>query len=308
MQPRTVSATSILKLLPAVQTLCLEVTSKHTKRSYTTGSLLFLKWLRFEQLELDQLDYVTIVRYHAYLVENYSKKTAALRFLTCRRLLDVARKMHIIRDNPASEVKRKISFDDSGTHTALSKREAHKLLSAVDRSTPIGKRDYAVLLVLTFCGIRRSECAAIKLGDIREHDEHKVLTILHGKGDKRREIPLPPPVFRAIKDFLEAVDRLNDDPQNSLFTGFYRGQHSTGRGVTDRAIENIVKHYSQKSGIHCTPHDLRATSITLLVDTGAPLIQVQRLVGHKDPKTTERYYSRKQDLDSSPIYKISLND
>ncbi|HEY6407006.1 MAG TPA: site-specific integrase [Ktedonobacteraceae bacterium] len=60
-------------------------------------------------------------------------------------------------------------------------------------------------------------------------------------------------------------------------------------------------------GLNITPHDLRASFITYAVETGKPIIQVQRLVGHSSPATTERYYSRKQDLDTSPVYAIDLS-
>jgi integrase/recombinase XerD len=198
-------------------------------------------------------------------------------------------------------------MDDSSPHTALSKGEAKKLLASVDASTNMGKRDYALLMLLIYGGIRRSECAAINLEDIQLKQEHYVLTILKGKGDKARDVPLRPDVFRAIRAYLTATDRLDDDPASPLFTGFLKGQKATHRGITDRQIANIVEGYAVASGLTCTPHDLRASAITYWFDTNTPIVVIQRLAGHADPKTTERYYTRKQDLDNSPVYKVDLD-
>ena len=97
----------------------------------------------------------------------------------------------------------------------------------------MGKRDHALLMLLIYGGIMRSECAAIRLQDIALKQEHYVLTIQAGKGNKRRDVPLRPDVFRAIKCYLEATDRLNDAPASLLFTGFLKGQKPTHKGITD---------------------------------------------------------------------------
>jgi integrase/recombinase XerD len=298
--------------LPSVSnTLQLEVHSPESKRAYKGDVAVFKDWLDEQGLDLAQVDYDTMLRYHAHLLETYAKATAARRFVVARRLLAVAVKRKVIEENPAAEIKSKIRRDESAAHTALSKSEAKSLLAAVDTTDAMGKRDYALLMLLIYGGLRRSECAAIRIKDIASKQEHVVLTIQSGKGDKRRDVPLRPDVFRSIRQYLEATGRTNDHPDTYLFTGFLkskqRGEKPTRRGISDRQIANIVEGYAAKAGVKATPHDLRASAITFLFDTGAPIVVIQRLVGHNDPKTTEGYYTRKQDLDNSPVYKIDLN-
>ena len=204
-----------------------------------------------------------MLRYHAHLLSTYAKATAARRFVVARRLLDVAVKKGVIDSNPASDVVSKIRKDDSSPHTALSKSEAKRLLESVDASSAIGKRDHVLLMLLIYGGIRRSECAAIKLKDISLKQEHHVLTVQAGKGNKRRDVPLRPDVFRAISLYLEATNRLNNNPENYLFTGFLKGQKPTHRGITDRQIANIVQGYAEIAHVHATPHDLRASANNL---------------------------------------------
>jgi site-specific recombinase XerD len=294
-------------LLNVAQTLQMEVYSKQSQDAYLSDTKVFIRWLDGEGIELEAIDYDAMLRYHAYLLANFAKATAARRFVVARRLLDVAVKKGVIKSNPASDVVSKIRKDDSSPHTALTKKEAKRLLESVDNSTVIGKRDYALLMLLIYGGIRRSECAAIKIKDITLKQEYHVLTIQEGKGNKRRDVPLRPDVFRAISAYMEQTDRLNDDPENYLFTGFLKGQKPTHRGITDRQIANIVHGYSEIAHVSATPHDLRASAITYFIDTGAHIVQVQRLVGHSDPKTTEGYYTRKMDIDNSPVYKVDLN-
>jgi len=291
----------------AARTLGYEV-SGQSVRAYAGDTRVFKAWLDAQGMDIAQVDYDAVVRYHAYLLSTYAKATAARRFVVMRRLLEVAVKRGLLPHNPAADVKSKIRIDDASPHTALTKREAKRLLAAIDTTKAKGRRDYALVMLLIYGGIRRSECAAIRLADITLKQEHHVLTIQNGKGNKRRDVPLRPDTFRAINAYLAAVDRLNDSPDSFLFTGFVnQGQKQTMRGITDRQIANIVKEYAALAHLTCTPHDLRATSITLMIDTGAPIIKVQRLVGHSSPVTTERYYSRKLDLDDSPVYKIDLN-
>ena len=92
------------------------------------------------------------------------------------------------------------------------------------------------------------------LEDIQLKQEHYVLTVQKGKGDKSRDVPLRPDVFRAISSYLEATDRLNDAPSSPLFTGFLKGQKATRSGITDRQIANIVEGYARSpdSPVHRT--------------------------------------------------------
>jgi integrase/recombinase XerC len=245
--------------------------------------------------------------YKNYLLNTYAKATAVKRFIIARRVLQVAVRLKIIAENPADGIKTHIRPEDSKPHVALSKTEARQLLASVDTSTAKGKRDYAILLTLILTGVRRSELVAITMGDIIAKSGHRVLVVQHGKGNKRREVVLRPEVFHAIRIYLEAVNRLNEPLDAPVFVAFNKGG-AIKHKMSDKAVEHLVKQQGALVGLDITPHDLRSTAITFLVNTGSPIIQVQRVVGHQSPTTTERYYTRQQDLDDSPVYKISLQD
>ena len=92
-------------------------------------------------------------------------------------------------------------------------------------------------------------------------------------------------------------------PVTPLFVQFRRGDHPQLKGISDQVVQRIVEESVAGSGlgIKLTPHGLRATFVTLALEGGAKLEQVQHAVGHADPRTTERYQSRKLNLDNNAV-------
>src|SRR6266516_2397209 len=112
-------------LMSTARTLQLPVRGQ-SQRASMSDARVFMQWLEAEGLSLEQIDYDTVIRYHAHLLSTYAKATAARRFVVARRLLDVAVKRKVIAENPAKDIVSRIRLDDSSPHTALSKGEAKK--------------------------------------------------------------------------------------------------------------------------------------------------------------------------------------
>ena len=129
-------------------------------------------------------------------------------------------------------------------------------------------------------------------------DGHHVAIIEHGNGEKRRVVKLRVEVKRAIDDYLQSLGAAG--PDAPLFVSMRRGDHPTGQRLTDKAVELLVKKYAPE-GVELTPHGLRATFATIALEEGAALHQVQYALGHKDPRTTERYQKRKLNLDHNAV-------
>jgi integrase/recombinase XerD len=148
----------------------------------------------------------------------------------------------------------------------------------------------------------RSECVALSVGDFTSEQGHVIVTVRHGKGDKRRKVKIPVDVFRSIESYLATrVITSTDDP---LFVGV--GARWRGQRITDKLIERTVAEYGRKIGIKLTPHDLRVSFITLAIEGGATILQAQYAAGHSDPRTTERYHIRKMNLDDNAVDYIKL--
>ena len=225
-------------------------------------------------------------------------------FVVARRLLDEHVKNGHLKANPAETVKG-FKVANETTHTALTREQARELLASIDTTTIKGKRDFAILQLLLRTGIRRSECAMLTIGAITMEQGHHVAVIQQGKGDKRRLVKLPVDVFRSIEVYLRAAGRHNAALDDPLFTGCTKGDHSTNLGISDKLIERVVKHYAP-GGVDITPHGLRASFVTIALESGAKLHQVQYAAGHADPRTTERYQKRKVNLDDNAVDYIKL--
>src|SRR5207302_2992169 len=113
----------------------------------------------------------------------------------------------VLPRNPAEGIRGFKTGDDESPHTALQREQARALLGAIDQSTALGKRDYALIMLLLRTGIRRSEAAALTLGDLTMEQGYHVAIIRHGKGNKRGLAKLAVEVRQAIDQYLEATHR-----------------------------------------------------------------------------------------------------
>ena len=157
--------------------------------------------------------------------------------------------------------------------------------------SPKTTRDWAMLEVLYGTGIRVSECANLNLQDV-DRDHYPTTTILHirrGKGDKDRIVPVGRCADDALHRYLAIRDKLRHPKlgilaPNALFLN-YRG----GR-LTPRSIERIVSHYGKTTQSHqVTPHALRHSFATHLLDGGVDLRSIQELLGHANLSSTQIY-------------------
>ena len=259
-------------------------------------------------LTMDTLHLLTrshLIAYRKYLGETYAKATAARMFSIARRILQEYVYQGALASNPAAGIKT-FPLANETPYTTLSHDEAKALLKTVDMKTTKGKRDYAILSLLLRTGLRRSECSALNIGDLKPEQGHTIAVIQHGKGDKRGIVKVPVDVTRAIDAYLEAAQRKSMALDAPLFVGFDRGDHATIERVSDKLLERLVKLAGAKIGIDLSPHCLRASFITLTSEGGAQLEQVQYASRHADPRTTQRYRKRKVNLDDNAVDYLKL--
>jgi integrase/recombinase XerD len=272
-----------------------------SRRIYVTAAANFANWLQKENLTLSTLTFLKMTEYRRYLEDNYARATASRLLVVARRLLDQAVKLDIIPANPAHDVKGFKAVDNETPHTALSKKEAKELLESIDTATAKGKRDFALIMLLLRTGMRRAEAAGLTMSDLGTEAGHNVAVIRHGKGNKRRKAKIPVDVRRSIDIYLEACGRKEKEANAPLFVRFKKGDKPKETGLDWLDIERIVEGYAKRIGIKLSPHGLRASFVTLALEGGAKLEQVQYAAGHADPRTTERYQKRKLNLDVNAV-------
>jgi site-specific recombinase XerD len=171
---------------------------------------------------------------------------------------------------------------------ALTSGELRALFQAcADDPSPAGRRDAALLAVLYGAGLRRSEAVALDLADY--DSETGALTIYAGKGRKDRLAYATNGATLALKEWLTAR---RTDPGPLFLPITWYGEMQTHR-MTTQAIYGALEKRGKQAGItHFSPHDLRRTFVSDLLDAGADVSMVQQLAGHSNVSTTQRYDRR----------------
>ena len=155
--------------------------------------------------------------------------------------------------------------------------EVNQLLAAPDRSSKIGARDHAILETLYATGIRVSEICGLNIADVGK-DAIRVL----GKGSKERLVPIGQPALNAIDHYLL---HHREDDNKALFLS------SKSQRIDRQAIWRRIKFYAAHAGIGkpISPHTLRHSFATHLLENGADLRIIQEMLGHASVATTDRY-------------------
>lgn len=192
----------------------------------------------------------------------------------------------------------------------LSTKEITRFLAAADTSTPLGHRDRAMVEVLYATGVRRAELLALDLGDLC-HDEREVI-VRAGKGGKGRRIPLTRSAYLVVRGYLDetqsALQSAHADSSCSLFLS------KRGRRIDEMTIVRVLRRLRTAATLRkkITPHTLRRSFATALLQGGASLRHIQVLLGHADLSTTARYLKldtrelRREILLKHPREKIDL--
>ncbi len=158
--------------------------------------------------------------------------------------------------------------------------ELKKLLEAPDRTDRMGMRDFAIMTVLAFTGLRLSEITGLNVQDVNLEQRH---VRVMGKGRKERILPLNDFVFGVINEYFNL--RLHGDSPAMFLNRF-------GGRLTGRSVENIIRKYALLAGVfrdRLSPHKLRHTFATLLHSQEVDVLEIQALLGHASITSTQIY-------------------
>lgn len=169
---------------------------------------------------------------------------------------------------------------------ALTSAELVKVLETPNRDTPIGKRDYAILVLLATVGMRASEIAALTLDNF--HWRKRIVTVPGCKSRRERDMPLTDEAFDALVDYLKnARPKVQDRRMFIRDRAPLRGFMSAA-AITSLVSANVIRSGIQRE-VYKGPHVLRHTLATMLVNRGTPIKQVSDMLGHKEIETTRIY-------------------
>jgi len=274
------------------------LSSPQTRKTYNTEIRAFLSYLR-ERLgkKLGEVTAEDISLYREHVTGAYAPATAAKKLTALRRFLTFTYMGGITRVNPEAlkffAKSPRVRQDPS--YNILTEEELSRMLSAARADNP---RDHALLAVMAGCGLREAEVVGLRVGDFREHGD-AVLLRVRGKGDKVRNVPVSPELWRLVQRYVLSSGR-SLSSQTDARKPLFPSRVGKDRPLTTRSIQNIVKKYVRAAGINkpISPHSIRHTVGTNMAMNQAPLLVIQQFLGHSDPKTTMRYIRRAEELAS----------
>ena len=235
-----------------------------------------------DQLELARVDHLTVRSYLAHLARRKLSRSSIARHLSAlRTFFKYLVREGAVEANPA----RTVSTPKREKHlpAVLQTSEVALLLEQTDASTTLGARDAAWLELLYASGLRISELVHIDLDDLELRAR---LVKVHGKGSKERIVPFGGKAEEALRAYLAVRGELCADADEQAVFVNYRGQRITTRSVR-RLFDTYLKQASLRAGI--SPHTMRHSFATHLLNAGADLRGIQELLGHASLSTTQKY-------------------
>ena len=283
--------------------------SAHTIRSYSTDLFQFCQFLAAaderggqppEQLTVAQLPrpdgtasekltrrIVTVqpleVRAYLAMMRNsgYSKSTIARKLAALRSFYKFLVRTEAVQASPVSVIR--TPRQDKRLPKCLDVEEMEALLAAPDATTLLGARDRAILETIYSAGLRIGELVALNVSDI---DEFSQALRIQGKGKKERIVPLGSKALGGVDAYLVKRNEAFGKGKNAALFVNRRGQRLTSRSIR-RALDKHVKAAGIAQSI--SPHALRHSFATHMLDAGADLRSVQEMLGHASLSTTQIY-------------------
>ncbi|MEW5921661.1 MAG: site-specific tyrosine recombinase/integron integrase [Bacillota bacterium] len=258
-----------------------------TVQSYEKDILQFVEFLEKEKLNLPQVDYRCLRRYLAMLKEHeYARSSVARKLAAVRGFLRYLKREGLLLENTweiVSTPKRERKLPQF-----LYVDEVESLLESPDLCSCLGNRDRAILEVLYGAGIRVKELSDLNLSAVNLEEG---FLLVKGKGRKERVVPMGAYARQSLAVYLKKsrplllAENKNRDDDGALFLNRF------GQRLSDRSVRRLVRTYSRKSGqgTAVTPHVLRHSFATHLLNGGADLRAVQEMLGHASLSSTQVY-------------------
>jgi len=271
--------------------------SPYTQRNYRQALLEFIEWYASEKkravdwLTLRRMDFRSYLRFLGR--GNLSRSAVQLRFSALRSFYKFLVQRGKLPDSPIKNIAlpkkehRLPQFLTVDQTAALLEAPLHELAEAQKRNDEIDPapylRDAAILEVIYSCGLRVSEICALQAQDLELGER---LIRVRGKGKKERQLPIGTPAITAIERYWSALDH---PPTGEL--PVFLTHTDKPNPIYPRIVQLRLKHYLAAAELDptLTPHKLRHSYATHLLDAGADLRSVQELLGHENLATTQIY-------------------
>lgn len=258
--------------------------SINTINAYITDLEQYSKFLyKYQGIEdVNDITREDIMKYLASLKrKELTKSTIARKIVVIKRFHKFLKENNYTDTNPAEYID-SVKMDKP-LPTVLTREEVAKMIESIDGEEPLDLRNRAMMETLYASGLRISELLDLKLQDLHLREQYMVVV---GKGNKERMVPLGDMAAQALRKYLEkGRGYIANKPSNLLFFN-YKGEQMSRQGFF-----KFIKKLASDNGItkEISPHTIRHSFATHLLEGGTDLRVVQELLGHEDISTTQRY-------------------
>ena len=255
--------------------------SPHTLLAYTSDLARFMDFIHRERgadARADSIDHLLIRRYLAFLHKDHQKSSIGRKLAAIRAFFKYLVREGMVAKNPAELVSTPKKEKRVPFHLNID--EVTALVESPREGDILSQRDRAILETLYSCGIRVSELTGLSVGEV---DLESGLVRVLGKGGKERVVPVGRHARQAIADYLLAR---GNPPLDAPFLLNARGGRLTSRSVARTVDKYILRLATIKK---VSPHTLRHTFATHMLEAGADLRAIQELLGHASLSTTQKY-------------------
>jgi integrase/recombinase XerC len=261
--------------------------SLHTQRNYISDLNQFKAFLKKEhsEISIEAIDSKIIRSYLGSLHKKNRKTSIARKLASLRTFFKFLIRAGILKKNAASL----ISTPRLEKHVPgfLSIDEIFGLLEMPDKTTLAGLRDKAIMETLYSSGLRVSELVEMDVDDL---DTNLGIIKVMGKGKKERIVPIGSKAIAALNSYVTTRRKTGKcPPPSTLNPPLFLNQR--GGRLTTRSVARIINRYIEQCGLlkNISPHSLRHTFATHMLDAGADLRAIQELLGHASLSTTQKY-------------------
>ncbi|MHC5061425.1 MAG: tyrosine recombinase XerC [Planctomycetota bacterium] len=240
--------------------------------------------VKLEQILLG-IDPGAVRKYMAHLNElQYSKSTIARKLATLRSFYKFLVKRGLLESNPVTAVK--TPKQEKKLPKFLEYEEVQRLLNTPPADSWLGARDRAIMEVLYSTGMRVSELVALNMDDVDFLGE---VIHIRGKGKKERISPIGAPALQAIQHYIEFRNKRMENDSDFDTRVLFANKH--GQRLSTRSVRRKMDKYLRMAGLdpEISPHTLRHSFATHMINNGADLRSVQELLGHQSLSTTQVY-------------------
>lgn len=285
-----------------------QIRNVNTRRSYSRAAVEFLRWCEARGTRtLDAITPIHVAGWIEEMVGTHSAPTVKQRLAAVRHLFDWLVVGHVMNSNPAHSVRGPKHSRKRGKTPVLSPEEARQLLDSIPTDTLIGKRDRALIGLMTYSFARIGAATTMEVRDVYLQNRRFWIR-LHEKGGKQAELPCHHTLEAYLDDYIEGAG-LRDAPRAPLFQTISRGTSVlSGNPFPQANAYAMIQRRAIAAGISTTVcnHTFRATGITAYLKNGGTLEKAANIANHSSTRTTQLYDRRSDDVSLDEIERILI--